>query len=549
MKLSKNIIAIYLSICVSIMCILTGAINVKAEHGGSGGEISGDDVFQSGASGYTMNDDSSIPSGMHFFYRYADGKAWYCSINDGLSVISNKALGISFNLSVLSSLVSGFSSYVTAYTGQLPKPESVLKGGNGVGYALNSLQGCRIVNPEESNDVEISSDTNNFIYVYVNEYLKTQYPDYIIFKPFNKSEITQISNVTGNMGSQNIEIINSLNNTDCVSYIKYNSATNIGIVTTTSSPNNTYYKNSIRTGSPFVSILDSGYQNICAVFGLKTTNYELTAQEVFDAGYNSTELRVQQQVNGNLENIDYTSYIRQQNALDGTWSDYTTTGSNYLVWIGGKKQTIYGQTVTIYRTAQIAQQVVNNTYAPTINKSNTYYNYDSTSTTNNITVTTQQIPQGQTTNNNIYNQQSESYQEGDYYEGDNYNIDNSQVNTNNTTIINNYYGDNSGGGSGGEGGGGSGEEGGGDSPVWDALISALLAFFARIAELIGAIITGLLGILTSVLDAISNITTDFSGVTDFLSQIFGFLPTEIISVLILGATLGVLISLIKMLGK
>ena len=55
--------------------------------------------------------------------------------------------------------------------------------------------------------------------------------------------------------------------------------------------------------------------------------------------------------------------------------------------------------------------------------------------------------------------------------------------------------------------------------------------------------------MTSVVNAIASITTSFTAVTDFLGSVFGFLPSDLVAVITLGVTLGILISLIKMFGK
>ena len=72
-----------------------------------------------------------------------------------------------------------------------------------------------------------------------------------------------------------------------------------------------------------------------------------------------------------------------------------------------------------------------------------------------------------------------------------------------------------------------------------------------LGEAIGAVIVGifegLISMITQVLQAIANIISNLGGFTDFLSALFGFLPSPVPEVLAAGFSLCVLCAVIKFL--
>lgn len=103
----------------------------------------------------------------------------------------------------------------------------------------------------------------------------------------------------------------------------------------------------------------------------------------------------------------------------------------------------------------------------------------------------------------------------------------------------------------GSGSGGSGEGDGSDSSLWDKL-------FGSIGDVVGAIASGALTILTKIVEGLATLITtifnafsDFSGIADgfsgFLSDVFPYIPPEIISLLILGIALSIAMAFIRFL--
>lgn len=103
----------------------------------------------------------------------------------------------------------------------------------------------------------------------------------------------------------------------------------------------------------------------------------------------------------------------------------------------------------------------------------------------------------------------------------------------------------------GSGSGGSGEGDGSDSSLWDKL-------FGSIGDVVGAIASGALTILTKIVEGLATLITtifnafsDFSGIADgfsgFLSDVFPYIPPEIISLLILGISLSIAMAFIRFL--
>ena len=538
MKFFNKSIAIYLSICVIIMCILSPVINVKAAEG--------DDVFQHGIQGYYMIDSSSVVTGDYFYYKYAEGKCWYCTFSDAIALVSNKSYGLTMSLSVLGALATGLMDYtVLGIAGGSSGMSSyqVWKGteftGTPAGLALNDISGCQIVSPNSNSDVSVDSTVNNYIYVYVKDYIDDLPLDYIIYQPLN------ISLVQGASGTTNQALNNSFKSLGTAFSAQLTQQNSDGVpygVATSGVNSCTGY--SIGDDCSLYATNTNQFDNVVTMFGLNESRRTFTGEQ-FLATFQSQTLQCIAIGKSVANCIHSTSY----NVNNGTLEQVATSDGTSIKILQNKGCLASNiDKFTIYRNSTVATQIISNNYAPSYTyDSNTYNNYDSTSNNNTVNTNTNQINNSTTTNSNIYNQSTSNYREGDYYDNTSNvtNIDQSVINTTTQTIINNYYGDDSGGDDNG-GGGGGGDD---DSPIWEALLQAIVSFFRKIGELIAAILTGILGLLTEVLDAIAEITTNFTGVTDFLGQVFDFLPSEIVSVLLLGATLGILISLIKMLGK
>lgn len=102
---------------------------------------------------------------------------------------------------------------------------------------------------------------------------------------------------------------------------------------------------------------------------------------------------------------------------------------------------------------------------------------------------------------------------------------------------------------GGNSGSGTDDGGGGNSGVLDGIgsavgsvISGLLSF---ISSLLSSILGGLTSLVTSVIDGITDLVGNFDGFTDLLSSLFGFLPEEVVSVMVIGVSLSFIRAILK----
>ena len=539
MKRYNKLITVITS--VIMFCVMTfNNLNVKA---GSFDE----DAFSHGVVGYYMEDETSIPAGVHFYYKYDTGKAWYCNITDVIGLLSNKSYGLSINPQVLYTLASGFLSYATAYTGGIPisdrqvvtgYPDSV----SVVGYALNGISGCKLVNPNQQDaPVTIDSQINNFIYIYIKDYIDDNYsaPDYINLIPYAKSYVKTRLPANQSYRENKISMVEGLTGW-CYSFLYAKSNGSYAINT-----NNYIYD--VDDDFAFYASNTNNYDTFCELYSL--SEYKRSLNFIYlpnpTGSYSSFSLSAYASNGTNAYTNDFPcqSYNAQSNTSTSTTRGFMlyNVDSNYFYGLISEKP------ITLFRDVNVVTQIINNTYSPTFNYTDNFYNYDSTSNNNDNSTTINDVDNGTTNNTTIYNEQSSNYTDNSYYNSENnYYIDNSVVNETNTTIINNYYGDNGGGG--GEGGGGSDDDDD-DDLIWTALLKAIADFFKKLGELIATVLTGIVTIFTDILAAIAEITSNFSAITDFFGTVFGWLPDEIVTLMTLGLAMALFAAFISWFKK
>lgn len=504
--------------------------NIQTVSATSGGGSFADDAFvhDSVLNGYKMTDDSSLPNGKYFYYKYDDGKAWYCDLGDAISLCSNKRFGLTYNTSVLTGLMNYFDTYYLGYTGSAPSQingvytnQNVL-----VGWALNNLSGCQIVNPNNNNpEIPIDSNTSNYLYVYVNQYLEDNYarPDYINIetrpKDFFLNKLDQQQNtyqaLANFLNSDDYSINNMVYNPNTLIYSQGGNLLNYPY-------------------SDMFIVSTSEYQFDYYNLGPTKNTVNFTDMLLSTIGF-ETQVRLK----SNISSVVIAKSVRLN--TDGTYSVVDKDGNARMYYyIGGRSNLPCSSepVITIYRSTSVLNQFLNGTYAPSYYTSSDYYNYDSSSSDNTFTTTTNEIDNSTETNTTIYNETSESFQE--YYTENNYHVDNSVTIETNQTIINNYYGDNSG----DDDSGGSGGDDDDDSGILDKLIDAILGLFKSIGKILAAVLNGIVDLLSSILETIADISTSFDGITNLFSAVFGWLPDSIVNLMVLGLGLALLAAFI-----
>lgn len=532
MKRYRKLLSVCMAIMIFFMNLSINTLNVSASFDGAADRFEYSEI-----SGFSMEDDSSIPSGNHFFYSYTAGKAWYCDLEDAIALVMNKSYGISMSQSTFTSLVSGFMAYASAYTGGAPINNRVVKKqGAVVGYALNSINTCKLVSPEQQDSYKIESDINNFIYVYVKQFIDSRPLDYITFQQLTGVEVS--SKYSNWQAKQKLAALDrfmyakwATNNNNEPDWCDTQGSSCVVL------PSGIYYANDV-----------SNFDSLVQYAGLSNANRTYSLRRSYNVGLSYFRVNC---IDGEGNEIIGNNFDTDVYTIDGNNISMTGTSKGYFNLFGAAGSThlcICNWGGTVYRSADITVRVQNNTYAPTINTSEQTNNYNSSSSNNTVNTNVSETNNATTTNNNIYNQQSENYTDNSYYnEENNYTIDNSVVTENNTTIINNYYGSGSGGDD--SGGGSDDNDSGIDDTIWKTLLKAIADFFKKLGELIATVLTGIVEILTSILTAIASITSNFSAITDFFSAIFGWLPTEIITLMTLGLSMALFAAFITWFKK
>ena len=509
-------------------------LNVTAS--GGGGSFANDAFSYSEVyNGYTMQDETSLPVGQYFYYKYDDGKAWYCTLAEAISICSNKKFGLTYSTETLSALAAGFSNYYLAYTGGLPPISGVYSLANNtntlIGWAMNNISGCKLVAPTTQGTVQIPSDTNNYLYVYVNNYIEENLhdPDYIIYVPMKSTDAKEFisvstpnyNNVVGYMESQVSNIMTEFY------YIV--SSNTYGVATTHITDDYIFYAS---TSSNFASCVSN--------YGLSTSNVKVYSAEVF-ANRNSFNFQVKPY---DIENNSNNWKLYTYDASTGNTTESSRTISNNLGMFSSAPNVsgsiLADHEITIYKDLNIYTSIRNETYSPSYYHTEEYQNYNYNSEDNSSETNTTEIDNSTQNNTNIYEGSTEYFYNST--SENNYNINYENIVNNTQTIINNYYGDNNG----GDNGGGD-DDNDGDSGILDKLLDALIDLFKMLGKVIAAILTGIVDLITEVLAALANILSAINPFTELLSTLFGFLPDIVVNTLSAGLSICIMIAVIKFL--
>lgn len=475
---------------------------------------------------YYVDDAAGIPTGGgYYFWKYGENDKFAAvSQSKIFAYVLNNGVGLTVSDTRLAELVQAYyGSFLNLESGFLFDGQ-----GNKLGICLNDITGCTYENAPQNTDITIPSTETNNIYNFYQYYINTvspETPDYIGVQTYNINTALKSILASNNYRESYTAIVGSISG-GLTTGLKFSTA---------SSGNDLLYP---WNGYPGVANIDnsncsyyaysaSEYDNFCNAYSLKNNGDKVGYTDLITStAYNNLSVYLYNNSTGQY----LTSAV--QYSAERNSSTFSTSNINLPVGLMLCKQqyiplTSDSQLLTVYKNASVFTSIQNNTYAPSTFSSSTYNNFN-TSSTQNMSTNTSVVNNSETTNNSIYNDASQSFT--DYYSSqDNYNIDNSVVIENTTEIIYNYYGDDSGGG-----GGGSGDDDNDDDTIWKALLKAIADFFKKIGELIATVLTGIVTILTSILDAIATIVSDFTGITDFLGQIFAWLPTEIITLMTLG---------------
>lgn len=474
---------------------------------------------------YYVDDASGIPTGGgYYFWKYGnDNKFAAIQQSKIFTYMLNTGIGLTCSSERLATLISAYyTSIANLDTGVLY--DGV---GNKLGIVLNDISGCVYEAYPQSTDITIPSTEINNVYNWYHYYITVEHPiapDYITFQTYrNDAAFTQVDVSNSYYNALN-SALNSLGNGLAYGFEV--------------SPLNTYSSEFYyidNTDFAYYSDNDTRYTNFCRVQGLFNNGDTVGYTNILANKTASSALSVNF-YNCNSNQLINPTWVKYTLRTDGTYSTSNENPAyNFLAQSSKIITSKSADKLTVYRDNNVFTQIVNKTYAPSTYTSTTYNNYD-TNSDNSISTNTSVVNNSTTTNNDIYNDASQSFSE--YYSSqDNYNIDNSVVINNTTEIIYNYYGDDI-------GGGGGGSDDNDDDPIWDAILNAIVDFFKKIGQLIGALLAGLLELINTVLDAFANINNSFDGIKNFLSSIFSWFPSEIVTLMVLGLGLALLASFI-----
>lgn len=539
MKIKK----LYFSLLL-VMCLITNLfvfrLQVFAEvsqdrivvgHGGSFGVIGFN--YSMHQKYFTIQDATGIPvsSVTGPVYYYTVDNTTFQSVNGGdlLMLILNRGVGLVLQPEKAAALIQGFFSEITGATSS-GFIEGALYDSNDtfLGYALDNINGLYYSpSPVDANEITVPSEMTNNVYNYY-EYYILENPETVPYFTFHGPDKTSILNnlsfsdttivndfsdyLDANFGSVNVSLLHGANG--YMPAMKYGN----------------YYRCASFDDVCMVSSSTSSYDAFCVGHNISTNDFSYTSLLTSSSwGFECDVL------DSNFEKYDDTTCT----IFD---TNGTTTGTmyRYFVVFGNQYGSMFfpfGKDVTIYRDMSTFNQVnVTKTYSPTTYITDSFNSYN-TSNDNSISTSVNQITNSVSNNSSSYSSSSSSY----YNYVDNGYVDNSSMITNTTTVINNYYNDDN-------GGGGGDNPSDPDSPLdWSDLIELLKNLLEAIGAVIVGIFEGLISMITQVLDAIGSIVSNLDGFTEFLSALFGFLPSPVPEVIAAGFSLCILCAVIKFL--
>lgn len=487
---------------------------------------------------YKIDDKTGIPTGsvingMCFFKYGYDDKFGAIASSQFITLILNRGLGLVFSDE---KLLAFYTAYLQNISGvHNNKAGSLVDShGNVLGLCLNDISGCVYDAYPQNTNIDIPSQEVNNVYNYYQYYIDVvdpQTPDYINIQTYNLNTVKTLLDVSNQYTASSNSVIDVVGNGLCTFFYSSGNTRLLRYGVDNSYRGMNYYD--ISNCSCYAS-LSTTYNNFCNSYGLVNngdvvgyTKLIATGGYYLDVKFLNADTSTPLSSGVRYKLVSNSDTYTTENITISSSSSVRLCSANYVPCSKNPSK------ITVYKDSPILTSVVNKTYAPSTYTSNNYNSYN-TNADNSISTNTSVVNNSTTTNNEIYNDASESFQE--YYSSqDNYNIDNSVVIQNTTEIIYNYYGNDNGGG---------GSDDNDDDPIWDALLKAIVDFFKKIGQLIAALLTGLLELINTVLDAFANINNSFEGIKNFLSSIFSWFPSEIVTLMVLGLGLALLASFI-----
>lgn len=503
------------------------------------------ETFTPVVGGYRYEGD--LPSGFHFYAKDSDGHAFpVLSTNVILNVVNRMGVAIKTGSvgGFVSSVISDITSKSTAGAGFVYNSLGAV-----VGVALTDISNCDLVNASlNGGTFTVTSDIANIIHDIMSDNLSNLQPDYINIGTFSenlmKPRVLSFYNTAGSVGLYYDSAIAYVENpTYTYNFGAYYNSADDDIridsyLYTSGGARETFL--SFGSNSTFISDSSGGYADICNFYGLSDKKNVISINDIMSEGWQYNGYFCDIVVYDSNFNLG-TCHKISLHDYDSGFSD--TVNNSYSIGVTGGNLQVFSNVgwITIYKNLNVVQAINNNTYEPDYRVSNTFNEYNSSSTnTYDITYNTNNstdIDNAQTNNTNIYNTTNQEINNNTTNNNNTYNTDNSTTIINN--IVNNYYGTSPSPSPSPDPGGDD------DDPIWEALLQAIVSFFTKVGQFLGAVLTGILGLLSSILDSLSEITSDFGGLTDFISSFFSVLPAEIVVPITTGITLMVVICLLK----
>lgn len=488
---------------------------------------------------YVYSDPLIMPDTPQIYFPL-NGKVQHCAYKDFCALMLNKSLG----LAVSNNILLGFMSYclsaetfvISALDGTVCK--FVVNNGSIIGMAIGNLSGLPLYDDTTYQNVPVSSDVSNFYYNCFNKYISDNpnltSPDFI-----------NIPTYTGNLSKLALNASSSIYH---------------GLELYIDNPTNKYnfgwyYMDNVRpydainqSSYSFIGSSDigyaisagsQGYEDIIDFFGVNDKQNYIKFSDWLDYGwgYNSYSLDVYfyDSNNTQITTFNRVEFIESWNVQNDVYYREETYPYSYSISIFNGRVIPFSNIgyITVYKSNQVVTQIINNTYSKQVYTSNIYNNYN-TQSDNSTSINNTEINNAETNNTTIYNESKSTTNNN--IQNNNYSYDYSVNDNSVTNIINNYYYGSS-----------SDPENpdDDDSHWWDSIVDALGGFFTGLGRIIAEIISGIISIFNSVLDMIANIQVDISGLQTFLSSIFGFLPSELVSIIVAGVGLMIIICIIK----
>ena len=539
---------------------------------------------------FTINDATDIPTSTYLSpkYFYTDDNVTFYALEglDLYTAILNRGIGVAVSGSLLNTLWTSFGTSIAVtdslglhYQGALYDASD-----NFLGYCVNDISGC-YYNQPAANDTpavdvpdELTDDVYNH-YKYYTKDVNSDIPDFITVTPPSKEWI-----LSKTLDSPNTYISDSYYN----DWLETNidtlyQADNIYTFIVGKYGGNNYSKyringNYILNNVHYIySGNDTNWINLCNYYDITTDNTNLLFSDMYSnptpgSGYslqfyaydsNDNVVNTFDRYNISVDTTNHVingGYTIVNNNQHATAFPLGNIGSNLSNQFQQATYCFLGKDYTIYKDQATYNNIKNKTYNPSNYPSSTYLNYNPQND-NSFTINYNNIDNSTTINDTIYNDSHDVY----YDNTEDGNQDITEIANNITIIIENYYptipGGNPGPGGGDEPGTDNPGTGGGDEPgtdnpgtgdndlndntVLQAILSAVRTFFRMIGELLGSVLAGLLEMINALLESIAGIMSNLTGITDFLSALFSWIPSPVPEILAIGFSICILAAVIK----